>query len=419
VESVVVVGLGYVGLPLAVELAKHTKVYGFDINQERISKLREGIDTTREVADRDLLQDSLSFHCETSIIAAASNVIVTVPTPVLGSQAPDLEPLTKASGMIGENMTPGTLVIFESTVYPGTTEEVCIPILEASSGMKVDVDFHVAYSPERINPGDPTRSVAQIRKLVAGRTPEALSRAADLYDKFLDEPCYQCSSIMVAEAAKVLENTQRDVNIALMNEFSTLMNALGVSTREVLEAAATKWNFLRFHPGLVGGHCIGVDPYYLIHKARELNMDLSVVRSARRINEMMPEIIAKMFVKAYIKSADVKSYKRVLVVGCTFKEDCPDTRNSKVFDLMDILVSYGFEISFYDPVAQISGQVYRGFRQITDLSDIEEYVGVLYCVPHASIQKEIETVLWKLVELEKVILDVRGILPDEFRAVRL
>ena len=351
--TIAVIGLGYVGLPLAVEFGKKVKTVGFDLHQEKVDAYARHVDPTGEVATEDL-KAAVHLTCSTDpkIIAEADFIIVAVPTPVDDAHQPDFTPLVKSSESVGKYMKKGAIVVYESTVYPGATEEVCIPILEKFSGMKWKQDFNVGYSPERINPGDKERTVTKIMKVVSGDTPETLKIVADTYASVITAGVYPASSIKVAEAAKVIENTQRDLNIALMNELSVIFHKIGIDTLEVLKAAGTKWNFLPFRPGLVGGHCIGVDPYYLTHKADMLGYHPQVILAGRRINDSMGKYVAEETVKTMIQNGHNIKGADVIVLGLTFKENCPDLRNSKVIDVIRELQSYGVNVHVHDPVAE-------------------------------------------------------------------
>jgi UDP-N-acetyl-D-galactosamine dehydrogenase len=347
-----VVGLGYVGLPLAVEFGKHLPTIGFDLSQAKIDAYRKGIDPTGEVGTDDLRSARrLVVTSDPALLRDADFVIVAVPTPVDDAHQPDFSPLLGASESVGRNLKRGATVVFESTVYPGATEEICIPVLERHSGLVWQRDFWVGYSPERINPGDRERTLTRITKVVSGDTPETLERVAEMYARVVTAGVYRASSIKVAEAAKVIENTQRDLNIALMNELSLIFHRIGIDTTEVLEAAGTKWNFLAFRPGLVGGHCIGVDPYYLTHKADKLGYHPQVILAGRRINDGMGKYVAEQTVKQMIQAGSPVKGEHVVVLGLTFKENCPDLRNSRVIDVIRELASYGAQVHVHDPVA--------------------------------------------------------------------
>ncbi len=346
-----VIGLGYVGLPLAVELAGKYPVVGFDIDSARIAELREGRDRTLEVEARELTSDNLSFSTDEAHLAACNVLIVTVPTPIDRYKRPDLTALLAASRTVGRALKPGAVVVFESTVYPGATEEDCVPVIEGISGLKFNQDFFAGYSPERANPGDRQHRLSTIVKVTSGSTPQAADFVDALYSAIVPVGTYRASSIRVAEAAKVIENTQRDLNIALINEFALIFNRLEIDTHEVLAAAATKWNFLKFTPGLVGGHCIGVDPYYLTSKAEDVGYYPQVILAGRRINDGMGEYVAQQLIKALIQRDVSIRGSRVLVLGLTFKENCPDLRNTRVVDIVRELQTYGVDVDVYEPWA--------------------------------------------------------------------
>ena len=347
-----IVGLGYVGLPLAIEFAKHFKTTGFDINNERLNELRAGHDRTLEVAPAALKASvNLSFSSRIEDIKGSDFFIVTVPTPIDVYNRPDLTPLIKAGETVGKALTPGAIVVYESTVYPGCTEEDCVPILEKFSGLKFNKDFFCGYSPERINPGDKVHTVTTIRKVTSGSTPEIAEKVDALYRTIIAAGTHMAPSIKVAEAAKVIENSQRDINIAFVNELSMIFERMGIDTQEVLEAAGTKWNFLPFRPGLVGGHCIGVDPYYLTHKAESIGYHPEIILAGRRLNDNMGAHVAGRVVKLMIQKGHRVQGANVLVLGLTFKENCPDIRNSKVIDVIRELQDFGCNVSVYDPWA--------------------------------------------------------------------
>ena len=349
-KKIAVIGLGYVGLPLAAEFGKYRPVVGFDINPSRISELQAYLDRTLECTPQQLKAAShLRFSHHPQDIEACQVFIITVPTPVDSANRPDVMPLVKASQLVGQVLKKGDIVIYESTVYPGATEEVCVPVLEEASNLKFNLDFFCGYSPERINPGDKVNTLTTIKKITSGSTPAVADEVDALYKSIIKAGTWKVSSIKVAEASKVIENTQRDVNIALMNELSLIFNKLGIDTLEVLEAAGTKWNFLPFRPGLVGGHCIGVDPYYLTHKAQEVGYHPEVILSGRRINDSMASHVANETVKLMLRKGLQLLGSKLLVLGLSFKENCPDVRNSKVIDIIKALRSYGLQVEVYDP----------------------------------------------------------------------
>ncbi len=383
-DSIAVIGLGYVGLPLAAAFGTLGPTVGFDINQDRIDALRMGEDATRELS-RDELAAAAYLRC-TSLQAdiADSNVfIITVPTPVDESHRPDLRPLMAASQTVGAVLKPGDLVIYESTVYPGATEEDCVPILERASKLQFNRDFHVGYSPERINPGDKTRRLADVIKVTSGSTPETAERVDALYRRIVHAGTHKATSIRVAEAAKVIENSQRDINIALINELAMIFNRMGIDTEAVLQAAGTKWNFLNFRPGLVGGHCIGVDPYYLTHKAESLGYHPDILLAGRRLNDGMGTYVAQQMIKTMMRENRAAPGAKVLVMGLTCKEDCPDLRNTRVIDVIRGIESYGVEVEVYDPHADpVAAQQELGISLLETLPQAE-YDGIILAVAHA------------------------------------
>ena len=357
---VAVIGLGYVGLPLVVEFGKHVRTIGFDISVPKVESCLRGVDPSRELSDADMTAATHAVYtADPALLAEADMIIVAVPTPVDSAHIPDFRPLIGSSTSVGRHMKKGVTVVYESTVYPGATEEVCIPVLERESGLTWKKDFFVGYSPERINPGDKEHTLTKILKIVSGDTPETLERVAQLYEQIIVPGVHRASSIKAAEAAKVIENTQRDLNIALMNELSIIFDKLGIDTTEVLEAAGTKWNFLKFKPGLVGGHCIGVDPYYLTHKAEMLGYNPQVILAGRRINDGMGKFIAEQTIKHMIRGGSYIKGAKVNVLGLTFKENCGDLRNSKVIDIINELKSYGVEVFVTDPQAKSDEAVHE------------------------------------------------------------
>lgn len=378
-----VIGLGYVGLPLAVEFGKCRPVIGFDINEQRIQNLKSGHDSTLEVADDELKRSALlSFSSTLDELSECNVYIVTVPTPIDRYKQPDLTPLIKASESIGKLLKRGDIVIYESTVYPGATEEDCVPVLEKISNLIFNVDFFVAYSPERINPGDKEHRVTSIKKVTSGSTPEVAILVDSLYNQVITAGTYRASSIKVAEAAKVIENTQRDLNIALINELAIIFNKMGIDTEEVLKAAGTKWNFLPFRPGLVGGHCIGVDPYYLTHKAQAIGYHPEIILAGRRLNDSMSIYVTSQLIKAMLKQRIHVDGARVLVMGLTFKENCPDLRNTKVVDIVRELTDYNVNVDVYDPwVVVEEAQHEYGITPISE-PEIGAYDGIILAVAH-------------------------------------
>lgn len=412
-RKVGVIGLGYVGLPLAIELAKKMSVLGFDISQDRIGELKKGIDHTREVESQDLQGTRAQFTHSPEQLASCDFYIVTVPTPVNLSRQPDLGPMEKASRTISKVLKKGDIVVYESTVYPGCTEEVCVPLLEEGSGLKFNQDFFCGYSPERINPGDKEHPITRIRKVVSGSTPETLEIVDGVYKAIITAGTYRAPSIKVAEAAKVIENSQRDINIAFINELSLIFSRLGLDTREVLEAASTKWNFLKFYPGLVGGHCIGVDPYYLTYKAESLGYHPQVILAGRRINDNMGIHVASQVVKLMIHKKINVSQAKVLVLGMTFKENCPDVRNSRVIDVIQELKAFGCEIDVYDPQAlarEVKSEYGFDLANKECLEELGKYSAVVLAVAH----QEFLDLKWsQLNPKTQVVYDVKGLLPRE------
>lgn len=415
-DTIGIIGLGYVGLPLAAEFGKVIDVIGFDINHERIDELKKGIDRTREV-DKDELKAStrLKFSSDKHELKNVNFFIVTVPTPVDDSKKPDLRPLVSASRTVGSVLKKGDIVIYESTVYPGCTEEVCVPVLEEVSGLKFNKDFFAGYSPERINPGDKLHRVTTIKKVTSGSTPEVAEKVDALYKKIIQAGTHKASSIKVAEAAKVIENSQRDINIAFVNELALIFDRIGIDTHEVLEAAGTKWNFLPFKPGLVGGHCIGVDPYYLTHKAESLGYHSQVILAGRKINDNMGIYIANSVIKLMAKQDIAINKANVLVLGITFKEDCPDIRNSRVVDVINELQSYGTNVDIYDPHAD-GPEVHHEYGLNIIASPQKKYDAIVLAVGH----KEFKNLDWKNLKHEKTIIyDVKGFLDPSLVTARL
>ncbi|WP_237273650.1 Vi polysaccharide biosynthesis UDP-N-acetylglucosamine C-6 dehydrogenase TviB [Sulfitobacter sp. M22] len=382
-KTIAVIGLGYVGLPLAVEFGKTRSVIGFDINQGRIDALCDGRDSTLEVSEDELREAShLSFTTSTADLADASIYIVTVPTPIDAHKRPDLTPLIKASETLGKVLKRGDIVIYESTVYPGATEEDCVPVLERVSGLTFNEDFFAGYSPERINPGDKTHRLPDIRKVTSGSTPDIAEEVDQLYASIITAGTYKAESIRVAEAAKVIENTQRDLNIALINELAIIFNKMGIDTEAVLKAAGTKWNFLPFRPGLVGGHCIGVDPYYLTHKAEAMGYHPQVILAGRRINDGMGAYVAGQLVKAMLKRRIQVDGARVLILGLTFKENCPDLRNTRVVDVVGELRDYGIHVDVHDPWVDPNEAKLQYGLDLVKTPALAVYEGVILAVAH-------------------------------------
>lgn len=407
-----VIGLGYVGLPLAVEFGKKYPTTGFDLNTDRIDELIRGIDSTLEVPDEELrTTQHLTFTTDTNELKQCNVFIVAVPTPIDAAKRPNLRPLESASLTVAGVLKKGDVVIFESTVYPGATEEVCVPLLERGSGLVYNRDFFCGYSPERINPGDKEHRLPSIVKVTSGSTAEAALFVDNLYSSIITAGTFQASSIKVAEAAKVIENTQRDVNIALINELALIFEKLGINTSEVLEAAGTKWNFLPFRPGLVGGHCIGVDPYYLTHKAQEVGYHPNMILAGRRLNDHMGHYIASIVIKLMVKKGINIAKSRILILGLTFKENCPDLRNTKVIDIIDEFKEYGVEVDIYDPWANPAEAFNEyGIRLVDELND-ELYSGVVLAVAHKQFAEMSVDGLRKYCKDESVIYDAKNVYP--------
>ena len=381
--TVAVIGLGYVGLPLVVEFGKQLRTIGFDISTHKVESCQRGVDPSRELSDAEVAAAAHAIYTDDpALLAEADMIVVAVPTPVDQAHAPDFRPLIGASTSVGRHMKKGATVIYESTVYPGATEEVCVPVLERESGLKWKQDFFIGYSPERINPGDKEHTLTKILKIVSGDTPETLDKVAKLYELIIIPGVYRASSIKAAEAAKVIENTQRDLNIALMNELAIIFDKIGIDTSEVLEAAGTKWNFLKFKPGLVGGHCIGVDPYYLTHKADMLGYHPQVILAGRRINDSMGKFIAEQTIKHMIASGSHIKGAKVNVLGLTFKENCGDLRNSKVIDIINELKTYGVEVCVADPQAETEEAMHEYGVRLLPWAELPQADAIVAAVSH-------------------------------------
>lgn len=406
-KKIAIIGLGYVGLPLAVEFAKKSfNVLGFDINSKRIGQLVEGIDVTDEVSADELTSvNTIKYTANEAELADSDYYIVTVPTPIDEFKKPDLTPLKKASQLVGKYLSKDNIVIYESTVYPGCTEEVCVPILEGVSGLKFNKDFFCGYSPERINPGDKVHRVNTIVKVTSGSTPEIAKEVNNLYASIIDAGTFKASSIKVAEAAKVIENSQRDLNIAFVNELALIFERLNIDTKEVLEAAATKWNFLKFTPGLVGGHCIGVDPYYLTYKAQSIGYNPEVILAGRRVNDNMGKHVAERYVKLLLQKNQTLSEFRTLILGFTFKENCPDIRNTRVIDVYNELLEYGIQADIYDPLAD-KDEIAEEYGIKIKSNDISTYKGIIIAVGH----NEFLSYDWDEITKDKIVFDIKGIL---------
>ncbi len=411
-EKIALVGLGYVGMPIAVAFAKKADVIGFDLNKEKVDLYKSGIDPTKEVGNGVIRSTSVIFTSDENDLDKAKFFIVAVPTPVNNDHTPNLAPVKGASQVVGRHLSSGSIVVFESTVYPGVTEELCVPILERESGLICGKDFKIGYSPERINPGDKIHRLETITKIVSGMDDETLDTVAKVYELVVDAGVHRAESIRVAEAAKVIENSQRDINIAFMNELSIIFNKMGIDTKAVLEAAGTKWNFLNFRPGLVGGHCIGVDPYYLTYKAEELGYHSQIILSGRRINDDMGKYVAENLVKSLIRADKRVRDARVALLGFTFKENCPDTRNTRVIDIVNELKEYGIHPVITDPVADAEEAKREYDITFTDLDAIQDMDVVIIAVAHdefLGMSNENLAGLYRAGE-KKVLLDIKGVL---------
>ena len=418
--KIAIIGLGYVGLPLAVEFGKIRSVLGFDINPKRIDQLKAGQDFTQETEPKDLKAAiHLSFSTNSHDLRACNSFIVTVPTPIDKHKRPDLGPLIKASETLGKVLKVGDIVIYESTVYPGCTEEDCVPVLEKFSGLKFNQDFFCGYSPERINPGDKTHRLPNIQKVTSGSTPEVAEVVDQLYRQIITAGTHKASSIKVAEAAKVIENTQRDVNIALINELALIFNKMGIDTEDVLKAAGTKWNFLPFRPGLVGGHCIGVDPYYLTHKAESIGYHPEIILAGRRLNDNMGAYVVTQLVKAMANRHIQVTEARVLVMGLTFKENCPDLRNTRVVDIIEELNEYNVKTDVFDPWADPSQANHEYGIRLVNLPDAGIYDAILIAVAHHQFIKMGEKAIRAFGKSEHVLYDLKYILPANASDLRL
>ncbi len=415
-EKLSLVGLGYVGMPIAVAFARKIKVVGFDLNKEKIALYQKGVDPTREVGDEAIKNTSVEFTADAAKLREAKFHIVAVPTPVNSDHTPDLTPVEGASRILGQNLTKGSMVVFESTVYPGVTEDVCVPILEKESGLTCGVDFKIGYSPERINPGDKVHRLETIVKIVSGMDAETLDTVAKVYELVVEAGVYRAQSIKVAEAAKVIENSQRDINIAFMNELSIIFNKMGIDTKSVLEAAGTKWNFLKFFPGLVGGHCIGVDPYYLTYKAEELGYHSQIILAGRQINDDMGKYVAENMVKNLIKADIPVKRAKVAILGFTFKENCPDTRNTKVIDIYRELGEYGIHPVVVDPAADAAEAKHLYGITFDDMEAVKDMDGVIVAVSHEqflSLDKEKISSFYNAKHEKKVLMDIKGLFNRE------
>ncbi|WP_271397001.1 nucleotide sugar dehydrogenase [Salinicoccus roseus] len=411
-ETIAVIGLGYVGLPIAVEFAKKYNVVGFDLNEEKLEKYRSGIDVTGEVGNEALGRTEMSFTSKASDLQKCKFHVVAVPTPINTDKTPDLNPVIGASETVGRNLTEGAIVVYESTVYPGTTEEICVPILEEMSGLEYGEDFKVGYSPERINPGDKENTLTRIIKVVSGSDEAALKEISKVYGSIIEAGVHEAESIKVAEASKVIENSQRDINIAFMNELSMVFNKMDINTKAVLEAAGTKWNFLKFTPGLVGGHCIGVDPYYFTYKAEQLGYHSQIILSGRKVNDDMGKYIASNIIKQMIKAKKTIDESRVAILGLTFKENVADVRNTKIIDIIDELKDYGVEVIVHDPVADKEEVLDEFGIQLSSKKDLEHLDCVVLAVPHDEYREAYDPdALEQLYRDDrKVFVDIKGMI---------
>ncbi len=412
-EKISLVGLGYVGMPIAVAFARKVKVVGFDLNAAKIELYKSGIDPTKEVGDEVIRGTGVEFTSDAAKLKEAKFHIVAVPTPVNDDHTPDLTPVEGASRILGQNLTRGSIVVFESTVYPGVTEDICVPILEKESGLKCGVDFKIGYSPERINPGDKVHRLETITKIVSGMDEETLEEVAKVYELVVEAGVHRAESIKVAEAAKVIENSQRDINIAFMNELSIIFNKMGIDTQSVLKAAGTKWNFLNFYPGLVGGHCIGVDPYYLTYKAEQLGYHSQIILSGRRINDDMGKYVAESLVKNLIKADIPVKGAKVAILGFTFKENCPDTRNTKIIDIVKELQEYGIHPLISDTTADAAEAEKLYGVKFSQLEEMKDMDAVVLAVAHEEFKKLGKAELGRFFKAgngKKVLIDIKGLL---------
>ncbi len=413
-EKVSVIGLGYVGMPLAVAFAKKVDVIGFDIDSKKIEIYKSGIDPTNEVGDEIIKHTTVDFTSDEERLKEVKFHIVAVPTPINSDKTPNLTPVEGASSIVGRNLNKGSIVVYESTVYPGVTEDICIPILEKESGLKCGIDFKVGYSPERINPGDKVHRLETIKKIVSGIDVECLEEIAKIYELIIDAGVHKASSIKVAEAAKVVENSQRDINIAFMNELAMVFDRMGIDTKEVIDAMNTKWNALKFYPGLVGGHCIGVDPYYFVYEAEKLGYHSQIILSGRKINDGMGEFVADAIIKKLILTNKVVKQSKVVILGITFKENTPDTRNSKVIDIIIRLKEYGIEPIVVDPVADANECKREYDIDLVDISDVKEADCIVLAVAHDSFKQmnldELDSLYGDFEKSKKILIDVKSIL---------
>jgi len=411
-EKLSLVGLGYVGMPIAVAFSKKVKVVGYDLNEKKIELYKSGIDPTREVGDEAVAACTVDFTADKAKLREAKFHIVAVPTPVNPDHTPDIGPVEGASRILGQNLTKGSIVVFESTVYPGVTEEICVPILEEESGLRCGVDFKIGYSPERINPGDKVHRLETIKKIVSGMDEQTLDIVAKVYSLVIEAGVHRASSIKVAEAAKVIENSQRDINIAFMNELSIIFNKMGIDTKSVLEAAGTKWNFLKFYPGLVGGHCIGVDPYYLTYKAEQIGYKSQVILAGRRVNDSMGKYVGERCIKMMLKAGKEAKAAKVAILGFTFKENCPDTRNSKVFDVYRELKEYNIDTIVCDPTADAAEARALYGVEFCSMEEVRNCDAIIVAVAHDMFRdleiSEFDS-FYKADDDAKILLDIKGL----------
>lgn len=413
-KNVAIVGLGYVGLPLSILFSKKYNVIGYDIDEKKILSYKKGIDVTCELSENELKNSKINFTSNEKSLKNASFIIISVPTPITDNEHPDFRFIKSASETVGRNLQKNSIVVYESTVYPGITEELCVPILEKESGLKCGKDFKVGYSPERINPGDKTNKLENITKIVSGMDEESLEIISKVYDNVLENGVCEVDSIKVAEAAKVVENITRDVNIALVNEFSMIFNKMGINTVEVIEAAGTKWNFQKYYPGLVGGHCISVDPYYLLYKSKQLNFDPELMEISRKINESVPEFIVKNIIKLLIDNNVLIKNSRILILGITFKENCNDIRNSKIVNVIKELEKYGIDLTIYDSFAD-KEQVKNYYNiELSDKYD-NEYDAIVFAVAHDTFKEISLKEIMKLSKNEPIIIDLKSILSKNIK----
>jgi UDP-N-acetyl-D-galactosamine dehydrogenase len=413
-EKISVVGLGYVGMPIAVAFAKKVNVIGFDLNKKKIELYKSGIDPTNEVGNEAIKNTTVEFTADETRLKEAKFHIVAVPTPINSDKTPNLAPVEGASTIVGRNLTKGSMVVYESTVYPGVTEDICIPILEKESGLKCGVDFKIGYSPERINPGDKIHTLERITKIVSGMDDESLQEIAKVYELVIEAGVHRASSIKVAEAAKVVENSQRDINIAFMNELAMVFDRMEIDTNDVIEAMNTKWNALKFYPGLVGGHCIGVDPYYFIYEAEKLGYHSQIILSGRKINDGMGEFVADAIIKKLVLANKVVKQAKVVILGITFKENCPDTRNSKVADIIKTLNEYGIEPTVVDPQADKEDAKQEYDVDLVEIDHVKDADCLVFAVAHDEFKNmswdQIDGLFREMDNSEKVIVDVKSIL---------